>query len=130
MHIFSFIKYSYLGEITEVYKPYVKDLIYIDIISLYLYPYAALNLMPGTLCYWIESSEDKGLNLNELWVFVFAKVQTNKGYLGLLPLRINKNELIYPNGEFMGIWSSEELKFAKENGYEIVVIKGYNLNKK
>jgi len=62
--------------------------------------------------------------------FVFAKVQTNKGYLGLLPLRNNKNEFIYPNGEFTDIWSSEELKFAKENGYEIVVIKGYNLNKK
>ena len=28
-----------------------------------------------------------------------------------------------------GIWSSEELKFAKLNGYEITVIKGYQFNK-
>ena len=28
-----------------------------------------------------------------------------------------------------GIWSSEELKFAKSKGYEITVIKGYQFNK-
>ena len=55
---------------------------------------------------------------------LYAKVKTNNGYLGLLPLRNNKIGLICPNGEFTGIWSSEELKYAKENGYEIVVIKG------
>jgi hypothetical protein len=57
------------------------------------------------------------------------EVKTNNGYLGLLPLRNNKNGLICPNGEFTGIWSSEELKYANENGYEIVEIKGYNFNK-
>lgn len=73
MHIFSFIKEAYFGGITEVYKPYGKDLIYIDIN--YLYPYAALNLMPGTQCYWIESFEDKGLNLNELFGFFMLKLK-------------------------------------------------------
>ena len=28
-----------------------------------------------------------------------------------------------------GIWSSEELKFAKSKCYEITVIKGYQINK-
>ena len=37
--------------------------------------------------------------------------------------------LIFPNGEYHGIWFSEELKFATEHGYEITVIKGYNFNK-
>ena len=73
MHKFSFIKEAYFGGITEVYKPYGKVLIYIDIIS--LYPYAALNIMPGTQCYWIESFEDKGLNLNELFGFFMLKLK-------------------------------------------------------
>ena len=40
-----------------------------------------------------------------------------------------KGKLILPNGEFEGVWFSEELKFARDNGYEIKVIKGYNFNK-
>lgn len=45
-------------------------------------------------------------------------------------MAVHENEtLIYPNGEFVGIWSSEELKFAKEHGYLVTVIKGYNFNK-
>jgi len=41
------------------------------------------------------------------------KVITNDQYLGLLPLHINNN-LILPNGIILGIWFSEELKFAKK----------------
>lgn len=37
--------------------------------------------------------------------------------------------LIYHDGEYFGVWSSKELKFAKSKGYEITVIKGYNFNK-
>jgi DNA polymerase type B, organellar and viral len=28
-----------------------------------------------------------------------------------------------------GLWSSEELNFAKSKGFEVTVIKGYNFNK-
>ena len=44
-------------------------------------------------------------------------------------LYIKNNTLICLNGEFYGIWCSEELKFAKSKGYEITVIKGYQFNK-
>ena len=126
LFLFNFIKEGYYGGITEVYKPYGKDLIYLDVNS--LYPYSALNPMPGTDCYFIESYDDKGLDLEKLFGFFYAKVKTNNQYLGLLPLHLN-GQLICPNGEFYGIWSSEELKFAKSKGYEITVIKGYNFNK-
>ena len=29
--------------------------------------------------------------------------------------------MILPNGKFSGVWSSEELKFAVENGYKVNV---------
>lgn len=124
--LFNFIKEGYYGGITEVYKPYGQNLIYLDVNS--LYPYASLKVMPGTECTYIESLEEQGLDLDNLFGFFYAKVITNEQYLGLLPLHINNN-LIFPQGEFFGIWSSEELKFAKKNGYKITVIKGYNFNK-
>ena len=124
--LFNFISEGYYGGINEVYIPYGKDLIYLDINS--LYPYSALNPMPGTECTYMESFEEKGLDLENLFGFFYCKISTNDNYFGLLPLHFN-NQLIFPNGEYFGTWSSEELKFAKENGYKITVIKGYNFNK-
>jgi hypothetical protein len=48
-----------------------------------------------------------------LFGFFYAKVKTNDQYLGLLPLR-RENRLIFPNGQFEGIWTSEELKLQKK----------------
>jgi DNA polymerase type B, organellar and viral len=126
IYLFNFIKEGYYGGITEVYKPYGTNLIYIDVNS--LYPYASLNPMPGTECTYMESFDVKGLDLDPLFGFFYAKVKTKNIYIGLLPVH-KDGQLICPNGEYDGIWSSEELKFAKSKGYEITVIKGYNFNK-
>jgi len=122
---FNFIKLGYFGGINEVYIPYGENLQYLDVNS--LYPFAALNPMPGTNCEYIESLEGE-LDLNQLFGFFFAEVKTNEQYFGLLPLHLD-NQLVLPQGKFSGIWSSEELKFARDNGYEIKVIKGFNFNK-
>ena len=100
IYLFNFIKESYFGGITEVYKPYGKDLIYIDVNS--LYPYVALNPMPGTECEFIHSFEKKGLEIENLFGFFYAKIKTNNNYIGLLPIHLD-NHLICPNGEFEGI---------------------------
>jgi hypothetical protein len=124
---FNFINYGYYGGITEVYKPFGTNLKYYDVNS--LYPFASLNSMPGINCVYIENINGDGLNLSELFGFFHAEVKTNNNlYLGLLPIKTNLG-LILPNGEFEGIWSSEELKLAQKYGYEIKVIKGYNFNK-
>lgn len=123
--IFNFIKKGYYGGITEVYKPYCQDGYYYDVNS--EYPFVAKNKMPGNRYTYIEDNMGKGLNLDKLFGFFYCKVKTNNGYLGLLPMHIEGN-LILPNGEFYGVWFSEELKFAKDHGYEITVIKGYNFN--
>lgn len=121
--VFSSIKKAYYGGVVEVYKPTGKNLRYYDVNS--LYPFAAKNAMPGHLCEYIESKYT--LNLNELFGFFYCKVKTNNGYLGLLP--VHHKGLIMANGEWYGWYFSEELKFAKDNGYEIDVFKGYKFNK-
>lgn len=123
--IFNFIKKGYYGGITEVYKPYCQEGYYYDVNS--EYPFVAKNKMPGHRYTYIEDNMGKGLNLEELFGFFYCKVKTNNGYLGLLPMHI-EGSLILPSGEFYGVWFSEELKFAKDHGYEITVIKGYNFN--
>ena len=95
-----------------------------------MYPFVAKNKMPSNKITYIELGIDEinkgiSLNLNELFGFFFCKVKTNDSYLGLLPIHY-QNKLILPNGQFEGVWLSEELKFAKEQGYDIQVIKGYN----
>ena len=65
--------------------------------------------------------------MTDLFGFYFCKVKTNEGYLGLLP--VHKDGLTMPNGEWYGWYFSEELKFARDNGYEIKVYKGYSFNK-
>ena len=100
IYLFNFIKEGYYGGNTEVYIPYGKDLVYLDINS--LYPYAALNSMPGLNCEYIESLDVKGLELDNLFGFFQARVKTNDLYIGLLPIHKN-NRLISPNGEFEGI---------------------------
>lgn len=124
--LFKFIKSAYFGGITEVYKPYGENLKLIDVNS--LYPFTALNPMPGTNSVYMETF-DKSLELNDLFGFFYAKVQTPSDcYYGLLPIR-SPNGVIYPKGTFYNVWSSEELKLAKENGYSITVIKGFNFDK-
>lgn len=110
LNLFNFIYYAYYGGITEVYMPYGTNLKYYDVN--YLYPYAALNNMPGLECHYLETfthdtpdGPEQGLDLDNLFVFFYAKVKTNDQYLGLLPVKTEKG-LIFPNGHFSGVWTS------------------------
>ena len=124
--VYKFINNSYFGGVTEVYKPFGKNLLYLDVNS--LYPAASLNTMPGLEMNYIEDLSGNGLNLEELYGFFYAEVETNNAYLGLLPLK-GKKGIIYPNGKFKGVWSSIELQYAKSRGYKIKILYGYNFNK-
>ena len=131
--MFNFIYSGYSGGQTEVYIPYGENLYYVDVNS--LYPFVSLNDLAGINYTYIEDYSDKGLDLDSLFGFFHAIVFKNEqisinnhNYLGILPLKTNKG-LIFPYGNFKGIWFSEELKLAKSLGYEIKVIKGYNFNR-
>ena len=84
--------------------------------------------MPGINCIYMESLTEEGLDLDKLFGVFKAKIKTNNKYLGLLPIK-TKEGLIFPNGEFEGIWPSPELIFAKKNGYDVHISEGYNFSK-
>lgn len=131
-NIYSDIKLAYYGGITEVYKPTNIDnetLYYYDVNS--LYPYVSLNDMPGLD--WIKKehyidNKQEDLDIENLFGFFYCDVETVDNYLGLLPVR-NESGLIFPLGKWSGWYFSEELKFAKKNGYKIKVKKGYSSNR-
>ena len=125
-NIYDDIKNAYYGGVTEVYKPYGKDLYYYDVNS--LYPFVALNPMCSNKYTYLESYSNQGLKLENLFGFFYCEIEASSNYLGLLPIR-NEKGLIMPIGKWHGWYFSEELKFAKDNGYKIKVIKGYNFIK-
>lgn len=127
--IFNDIKSSYYGGITEVYKPYGENLYYYDVNS--LYPYVALNDMPGLDCIYkefISPSKEMDVNIKDIFGFYYCEVETPKDiYLGLLPIRNNAG-LFSPEGNWSGWYFSEEIKFAQDNGYKL--LKDMNLVEK
>lgn len=125
-NIFNFIYEGYYGGRTEVFIPQGKNLNYYDVNS--LYPDVSLLNMPGINVSYIKSLTDEGLDITNLFGMFKAQVKTNNNsYLGLLPVK-SQLGLIFPNGEFEGIWSSVELNFAIKNGYNIKIIEGYNFD--
>jgi hypothetical protein len=85
--LYNDIKESYYGGITEVYRPYGKNLFYYDVNS--LYPYASLNDMPGLDCSKIMFYKDDEYNdIDNLFGFFNCKIEAPLDlYLGLLPVR-------------------------------------------
>lgn len=129
--IYNDIKQAYYGGRVEVYKPTTdkpgQKLYYYDVNS--LYPFASLKVMPGINCEFIQFFKDIKTISDDLFGFFYCKIKCDDNrYLGLLPVRLESG-LTFPYGEWEGWYFSEELKFAKENGYDIQVIKGYQFDK-
>ncbi len=124
--IYRDLKLGYYGGNTEVYKPYGENLYYYDVNS--LYPYVSLNDMVGLECHKQEYINKKA-NLNELFGFFYCDIQAPKdNYLGILPVRTNSG-IVFPTGRWSGMYFSEELKYAVENGYVINIKWGYKFNR-
>ncbi|KAI5980362.1 mitochondrion dnapol [Pisolithus orientalis] len=123
LNLFNFLYLGYYGGRTEVFKPYGKNLFYYDVNS--LYPKVALNNMGGVKAKYIKSFSYKGLIIDNIFGIFKAKIKTNYNYIGLLPIK-TKLGLIFPDGEFEGVWPSPELKLAKELGYEVTITEGYD----
>lgn len=98
--MFSDIKQAYYGGITEVYKPtndLNEKLYYYDVNS--LYPYVALNPMPGLNCEYFEYLEGSIPLTSDIFGFFYCSIKTPDDiYIGLLPVK-TKTGLIFPKGE-------------------------------
>ena len=126
--VFNDLKDSYYGGMTEVYKPYGENLYYYDVNS--LYPYAALNPMPGVNCVYIDSINTNIKNyVDNMFGFYYCSIETTNDYLGLIPVRQDNGSVFMPNGSIKGWYFSEELKFAYQNGYNIDILHGYKFDK-
>ena len=63
-----------------MYKPYGKNLFYYDVNP--LYPFVALNSMPGNQYSFIENL-DGSLSITDLFGFFYCEIETNDSYLSL-----------------------------------------------
>lgn len=124
-----FIRRGYYGGHTDVYIPHGTNLYYYDVNSLYPYIMKTFD-MPGGVPVWHGHFENQ--DLSNLFGFIEAYVITPEGMnRPFLPLRDKKtNTLFFPTGDFVGVYYSEELKYAQGLGYKIVPIRGYLFEKK
>jgi len=91
--IFCFCEAYFVSK--SIHTP-IANILYLIKISLFyynvnsLYPYAALNDMPGTKCKFEDNIDQNIKELNNIFGFFYVKVTApNNNYLGLLPYRIN-----------------------------------------
>lgn len=109
---------SYYGGRTEAFHlGEVKgDIQYVDINS--MYPYAMLGVFPNPSLYI------RGVDLDAFGV-TYADVSCNMD-IPVLPYRADSGRLVFPNGNFSGCWTNEELRYFTSKGGKIIKAKdGY-----
>jgi hypothetical protein len=120
----TFIRRAYYGGHADAYKPYGENLYYYDVNS--LYPYVMKSYpMPGGKPVWHGHLE--GQDLDNLYGFIEAHVVCPSTISRpFLPYRDEKTKtLVFPTGNFVGVYYSEELKYARKLGYQILPLSGY-----
>jgi hypothetical protein len=96
-HVDTFVRNSYRGGATDVYRCVGENLHYYDVN--YLYPYAMKKPMPYKFLGIVNKPE-----LNNFFEFVYAKIRVPLSVkTPVLPWQdINNKTLIYPHGTFTG----------------------------
>lgn len=126
----TFIRRGYYGGHADAYTPYGENLYYYDINS--LYPFVMKEFpMPGGVPVW--HSDLDSMELDSMFGFIQAYVECPKTMKRpFLPYRNEKDKdriLLFPTGEFVGVYYSEELKYARDLGYKVLPICGYLFQK-
>ncbi|XP_022975380.1 uncharacterized protein LOC111474649 [Cucurbita maxima] len=123
----TFIRRAYYGGHADTYKPYGEDLYYYDVNS--LYPFVMKEFpMPGGEPVWHSNLQNK--DLDSMFGFIEAYVICPKTIKKpFLPYRDKNDTLLFPSGEFVGVYYTEELKYARDLGYTVLPISGYLFKK-
>jgi len=124
----SFIRRGYYGGHSDAYIPKGENLYYYDVNSLYPFIMSE-SLMPGGVPVWHSNLES--MELDTMFGFIEAYVECPKTIKRpFLPYRDKKSgTLIFPTGTFIGVYYSEELKYARDIGYTVIPINGYLFDK-
>jgi hypothetical protein len=120
-----FIRDSYFGGATDVYKARGVKLKYIDVNS--LYPFAMLNKIPYEIKRFIKDMS--AIDFNKF--FGFVKVEVYCPETVTLPVK-HHGKTIFPRGTWTATYFSEEIKavLSKNLGYEFKLISGYEFSGK
>jgi hypothetical protein len=114
-----FIRRAYFGGRTEIFKPFYsgkKKLKCYDVNS--LYPFVMLQDMPGNYKSWSMVYDPKAMGFFEATVRVPHDMK-----IPPLPCMANmgrSEKLIFPTGEFSGVFSTVELEYARSLGVEVL----------
>lgn len=124
----TFIRRGYYGGHADTYIPCGEKLYYYDVNSLYPHIMKTFH-MPGGQPVW--DGNLMGRKLSELYGFIEAYIYCpNTIKRPFLPFKDKNNTLLFPTGEFIGVYYTEELLFAERLGYNIIPLKGYLFEKK
>ncbi|PHU17665.1 hypothetical protein BC332_13360 [Capsicum chinense] len=123
----TFILCGYYGGHSDTYIPIGKELYFYNVNS--LHPYVMKHYpMPGGKLVWKDNCED--MDLDNLFGFIEAYVLAPPDMkIPFLPYRTQKNTLIFPTGEFVDVYYSDELKYAKCIGYQVTPLCSYFFQK-
>ncbi|GJY79435.1 DNA polymerase-like protein [Tanacetum coccineum] len=124
----TFIRKAYYRGHTDSYNPYGENLYYYYVNS--LYPFVMKEYpIPCGKPVWYSNIED--MDIDRMLGFIEAYVVCLKTIKKpFLPYHSKTGTLIFPTGEFIGVYYSEELKYAVGLGYKVVPISGYLFERK
>lgn len=112
-----FFRKAYYGGRVEIYMGKCDDLHYYDINS--SYPNAMLQKMPvGNLSKWEGTPPDYLRNTRVGFARCTVSVPVDT-YIPVLPYRAGNGRLIFPVGEFTGVWDAVEIDRAIECGAKV-----------
>lgn len=119
------IRNNYVGGRTEIFKRYGEKLYYYDVNS--LYPFVMYdNPYPVSNPIYVTGEQ---ISKNDIGFFQ-CDIKYNECLHGipLLPKKITNggfNKLVYPLGSWSGLYDSEMIKYAINEGYEIDIKYGF-----
>jgi hypothetical protein len=117
-----FIRDSYQGGSTDIFKKHIFNLYYYDVNS--LYPSAMKKAMPGHLI----GIHTNLTSLDNLFGFCLVEVECPPHVKPVLPVKF-EGKTIHPTGKWIGTYFSEELKAVQKLGYKFRIIKAYEFTK-